>query len=821
MKLKDLGIAKKLGLGFGSVCLALILLSGASMRGMFRIGQDMTRTGTYTLPVANLVTDLEKSTLAAIVAMQNFIMQENPAELEEARRQIGTFRKTLDTLSGLHQQHIGDNTAANDAGRAAMALFSQSVDLSEKQIQENQRNQEKFNASGQEVITAFVLLLTHYDSLQKNTQASLAAANEMKYLMAMMRLALTASALFDSEERFREMDGHNARMTGLAEELKKGEQNESLIHALASLVDLCRQYRETADAWLSAFRQNPDTVRTGPLAQKLVQQGNGITQHVETFLAAKEKAVEETLNEGEVMAALTRQVSHMRILEKTYILDRNEEHRKLWLENYADLNKKVQDAEKRLHEPGTRKHLELVIRNLALYRQNASTWVQNRLTLENTTLPEMKERGNAMLALCRNAGELTWKQFHEATDTTRAIVKRALWGISLVSLIGLAFALSAGLTISHSITAPVRRLVKTAEALARGDMTLKSRLFRKDEIGQLGVAVDQSMEQLALVIRDVKANADTLAGASEELSTVSRQLASGSEEVTAQAANVASATEQMSTNISTMASATEEMSVNIQGISSTAEQMSSNMKAVTQSIEEVSQGIRKIAENASTNTAIAEKAMGLSGSATETMNLLGHAAKEIGDVTEVIKRIAEQTNLLALNATIEAASAGDAGRGFAVVASEIKVLASQSAHAAENIAAKIRSVQNTTGEAVKGIADVSGIIADIAGRTRQTTEAVKDQTRISETISSNIAEATAGIHHIAASIAEVAQGANDMSRNAGEAAQAARDIAANIQGVSAAAQESSAAASQVHGASTDLSRLATDLRQHMAGFKTE
>ncbi|TYT75451.1 methyl-accepting chemotaxis protein [Desulfobotulus mexicanus] len=821
MKLKDLGIAKKLGIGFGIVCLALLLLGGASIRGMVNIGSDMTRLGSYTLPVANEIADLENSTLAAIVAMQNFIMNGNADYLSEGRRQIALSHTHLDRLAELHRQYTQANSQANEKGRAAIHSFSESIDLSERQIQDNLRNEAVFDQSGQNTLETFVNLLHRYEALQTEAMEAMALGNEMKYLMAMMRLSLTASALFDSEDSFKEMDRHNSRMADIAKNLAEKESNPALKKELEGLIQISARYRETADAWLSAFRKNPAQARSGDLARLLRDQGNIITNHVETFLLHKTSDVERILRNNDFIESLTRQVAHMRILEKTYILDRNETNRDRWLAHYADISKKLEQAAESATDEESREILAQIRTNLQLYRQNASIWVNNRLVLENETLPELQRRGHVLAQLCNQASENAWQQFHIASENTLSIVKRATWGLSIVTLLGLAFAIAAGFTISKSISRPVQRLVKTAEALARGDMTSKSRISQKDEIGQLAHAVDTSMEQLATVVRDVKGNADTLAGASEELSTVSHQLASGSEEVTTQATNVAGATEQMSTNISTMASATEEMSVNIQGISSTAEQMSTNMKAVTLSMEESSAGIYKIAENAETNTAIAEKAMDLAGSATETMNLLGNAAKEIGDVTEVIKRIAEQTNLLALNATIEAASAGDAGRGFAVVASEIKALASQSAHAAENIAARIRGVQDTTGEAVRGIADVSGIIADITKRTNDTTEAVKNQTRIAETIASNIAEATAGIQHIATGIAEVAQGANDMSRNAGEAAQAARDIAANIQGVSAAAQQSSAAASQVNASAVDLSKLAGELRRHMEGFKTD
>ena len=63
---------------------------------------------------------------------------------------------------------------------------------------------------------------------------------------------------------------------------------------------------------------------------------------------------------------------------------------------------------------------------------------------------------------------------------------------------------------------------------------------------------------------------------------------------------------------------------------------------------------------------------------------------------EAISSIAEQTNLLSLNAAIEAARAGEQGRGFAVVADEVRKLAAESQQSAEQIKARIASIQQDT-----------------------------------------------------------------------------------------------------------------------------
>ncbi|KMP12381.1 hypothetical protein UR09_01205 [Candidatus Nitromaritima sp. SCGC AAA799-A02] len=87
----------------------------------------------------------------------------------------------------------------------------------------------------------------------------------------------------------------------------------------------------------------------------------------------------------------------------------------------------------------------------------------------------------------------------------------------------------------------------------------------------------------------------------------------------------------------------------------------------------------------------------------KSIEQLGSRADEIGETLKIIQSVAKQTNLLALNATIEAARAGEAGKGFAVVANEVKELARQSEKAAEEIAGRIKAIQDETHNAQEAV----------------------------------------------------------------------------------------------------------------------
>ncbi|HEX5211153.1 MAG TPA: methyl-accepting chemotaxis protein [Pseudolabrys sp.] len=212
-------------------------------------------------------------------------------------------------------------------------------------------------------------------------------------------------------------------------------------------------------------------------------------------------------------------------------------------------------------------------------------------------------------------------------------------------------------------------------------------------------------------------------------------------------------------------------------VATASEQASANVHSVAEATGEMGSSIDEIRRQVLTSTRIAEEAVKQAELTDGRINDLSLAATRIGDVVKLITTIAGQTNLLALNATIEAARAGEAGKGFAVVAAEVKMLASQTAKATEDIKTQIAEIQGATKESVGAIQEIGGTIRRISEIAATITEAVEAQGAATQEIARNVSQAAQGAAQVATNIVDVNHGADETGSASAQVLSAAQSLA--------------------------------------------
>lgn len=347
----------------------------------------------------------------------------------------------------------------------------------------------------------------------------------------------------------------------------------------------------------------------------------------------------------------------------------------------------------------------------------------------------------------------------------------------------------------RSVTKPVNATTLMVKDISEGegDLTKRLKSFKHDEIGILSCYFNDFLDNLQVIIRQIKDTALHINSSSVDLTHTSSQMSDGTKEASHHANTVAAAAEEMSSNINNIAAAMEESSTNVSIVASAAEEMSST--------------IANISENADNANNISLEAVNQAKTAGEKMANLGEAAIAIGKVTETITEISEQTNLLALNATIEAARAGEAGKGFNVVANEIKDLAKQTAEATQDIKQQIEDIQTTTNDTKTEIDGISGIIEKVSDIVAEIANAVSEQAAATQEITDNVSQASTGIQEV--------------NENVSQSSIVAAGIAGDITSVTTLVTGVSKNSSDVKANAAKLKSMADDLNDIIGKFKID
>jgi methyl-accepting chemotaxis protein len=431
----------------------------------------------------------------------------------------------------------------------------------------------------------------------------------------------------------------------------------------------------------------------------------------------------------------------------------------------------------------------------------------------------------------------------------RGYVTANQWTSIVASLVAFVLIAGLGYFVGSSIAGPIERVADAMKDLesGAGDFTFRLSVESQDEIGRLARHFNAFVAKLHGIVREVARNAETLAGTSVQLSTLSDRLTSNAERVTQRASAVAVRTSEMARNVDVVSEAAREAKSSVDAVAGASEEMSVSMESVVKDtaavveaaarvedeIRRISGGLSSILSNTEQAAQVSRKGVDNARPVESLMKELSESAQASGAVLELIRDVADQTNLLSLNATIEAASAGEAGRGFAVVANEVKELARETTNATKQIETRISEMQSYTGQTVSSIKAIIEVLSELNSISGEIAKSVEGQSEAAARANSSMSESAAMIKRVNQIIAEAGTASRDVARNAAEmaariaditqnvaqAASGAREVSGNIDGVRDAASESAVDASQVHETSQEISRFASALNGLVGQFK--
>ncbi|PTT93937.1 methyl-accepting chemotaxis protein [Pseudomonas sp. HMWF005] len=363
----------------------------------------------------------------------------------------------------------------------------------------------------------------------------------------------------------------------------------------------------------------------------------------------------------------------------------------------------------------------------------------------------------------------------------KAEIRAVTWSVgtqlAIGSLLAMLLAVGSVVWLLRSKLAPLSDLVRQAEALGAGDLSVRLNVSSNDEIGQLSRAFNQMSQARSTMVEHIRRASEEVNSRAQALSGLSGGAYEGME--------------QQSGEITSMAGAVEEFSATSLNI---ADNMGNTQRLAQENAQQTQIG-RSSMEEASSSL---EQIAGALNTTATVINTLGQRSQEIGGIVSVITSIAEQTNLLALNAAIEAARAGEQGRGFAVVADEVRSLASRTRQATDEISSMIHSIQQETGNAISTMEQGNVLMQEGLSR------------------NANVASALARIDEQSRSAGQQFAAITTATQ---EQSSTATLLSSNLQSIALANSEQREVVSNLAVTAKELEKLAADLRSEVDRFR--
>lgn len=319
----------------------------------------------------------------------------------------------------------------------------------------------------------------------------------------------------------------------------------------------------------------------------------------------------------------------------------------------------------------------------------------------------------------------------------------------------------------------------------KGNLTVRSTIRKKDEIGQVADSFNRMMEEITGLVRQTNLSAQEVLATAEALTESSHKTAGAAKEI-------AVATEEIANGASNLAAESEKGTDLTVQIGTQVQSVINSNNEMGQSAGEVEEASRKGSDYMGALMQKTGQTEEMTRSMVEKVDKLKDSTRSIRKILDVLGNMTKQTNILSLNATIEAARAGAAGKGFMVVADEIRKLADQSRQSIGVVGEIVETIQREIDETVAVLSEAYPIF-------QEQIESVREANQIFVTVQDNMSGFVSRLQSATDSVKQLEQ------------AQSTLTLA--MTNVSAVAQQSSATSEEVASLSNEQLNISDGLVQ--------
>lgn len=311
--------------------------------------------------------------------------------------------------------------------------------------------------------------------------------------------------------------------------------------------------------------------------------------------------------------------------------------------------------------------------------------------------------GNSGIGLC---GLIPQKNIVAEVSTIRNLTV-------FIVILASVMAILVGNYLASGISKTVNLICTSLGKIAKGDLTQKVDVKRKDEFGELGHVLNDTIENIRMLMMDMKRFGRNVNRMADDISERTEAFNESIQNISVGVGEFANGLQVQVEETDKSNDKMREFAERLNDIHVETVQMSGSIHEATEAIHQGQIIIKELNGKAQTTASITDVLV-------ENVSGVQKQSIEIEGIIDTINSIAEQTNLLSLNASIEAARAGEHGRGFAVVAEEIRKLAEQSAGAASEVQQRLSSMAVMAEKTTRSAEETQSIVASQGASLNQT-----------------------------------------------------------------------------------------------------